>query len=244
MNTSDQKYGGFKERERGLWAGQLIKDHQRLYLRLKPWDMDTHLSLFWGQLIGLEQNIQTFDSEVTTQHLWLLNLLWWGFPWWLSVNESAYNAGDTGDAGSIPGSRRSLPLEEEMATPVFLPEKFHGQMSLEGYSPNGRTESDMTECLSTQASTMRLITLIPQGIITQGKNLIAHIYVFWLKILNSSISSSRLHRWMHYLREEQDLFPTLPVACWRSDNIGFIATILVLLLQCLEFLEVSSWKVG
>ena len=38
------------------------------------------------------------------------------------------------------------PLEEEMATtPVFLPEKFHGQRSLVNYSPQGRRESDTTE---------------------------------------------------------------------------------------------------
>ena len=43
------------------------------------------------------------------------------------------------------------PLEEEMATtPVFLPEKFHGQRSLADYSPRGCTESDMTERLNTQ----------------------------------------------------------------------------------------------
>ena len=30
-------------------------------------------------------------------------------------------------------------------TPVFLPGEFHGQRSLEGYSPWGRKESDMTE---------------------------------------------------------------------------------------------------
>ena len=29
-------------------------------------------------------------------------------PWWLSGKESACNAGDTGDMGSIPGSGRSL----------------------------------------------------------------------------------------------------------------------------------------
>ena len=29
--------------------------------------------------------------------------------------------------------------------PVFLPEEFHGQRSLVGYSPWGHTESDMTE---------------------------------------------------------------------------------------------------
>ena len=38
------------------------------------------------------------------------------------------------------------PLEEEMAiTPVFLPEKFHVEMSLVGYIPMGRKESDTTE---------------------------------------------------------------------------------------------------
>ena len=44
---------------------------------------------------------------------------------------------------------RDDPLEEEMAThPVFLPTKSHGQRSLEGYSPEGREESDSTEQLS------------------------------------------------------------------------------------------------
>ena len=41
--------------------------------------------------------------------------------------ESASNAGDTGDAGSIPGSGKS--------NAVFLPDKSRGQRSLEGYSP-------------------------------------------------------------------------------------------------------------
>ena len=51
---------------------------------------------------------------------------------------------DTGDMGLIPGSGRSLgagngkPLQ-------FLPGKFHGQMSLAGFSLWGRKESDMTE---------------------------------------------------------------------------------------------------
>ena len=30
-----------------------------------------------------------------------------GLPWWLSDKESAYNAGDTGVLGSVPGSGRS-----------------------------------------------------------------------------------------------------------------------------------------
>ena len=41
------------------------------------------------------------------------------------------------------------PLEKEMAiTLVFLPEEFHGQRSLVGYSRWGRKESDTTERLT------------------------------------------------------------------------------------------------
>ena len=58
-------------------------------------------------------------------------------------NPSA-NAGDARDSGSIPRSGRSL-QNKWQPTPVFLPEKFHGQRSLVGYSPWGPKESDMTE---------------------------------------------------------------------------------------------------
>ena len=41
--------------------------------------------------------------------------------------------------GKIPWRREQLP------TPLFWPGEFHGQRSLEGYSPWGHKESDMTE---------------------------------------------------------------------------------------------------
>ena len=44
-----------------------------------------------------------WDTNVTFA-LWYIVL---GLPWWLSSKESACNAGDTGDVGSIPGSGRS-----------------------------------------------------------------------------------------------------------------------------------------
>ena len=45
----------------------------------------------------------------------------------------------------VPSLGWKDPLEEEMApTPVFLPEKSHGQKSLAGYSPWGRKGLDMT----------------------------------------------------------------------------------------------------
>ena len=53
-----------------------------------------------------------------------------GFPSGSDGKESAHNAGDpasTPGLGRFPGGRQ--------ATPVFLPEKSHGQRSLAGYSP-------------------------------------------------------------------------------------------------------------
>ena len=58
-----------------------------------------------------------------------------------------------GDLGSIRGLVRSL--EEGMAThSIFLHGEFHGQRSLDGYSPWGCTESDMTERLMLSLSQM------------------------------------------------------------------------------------------
>ena len=41
---------------------------------------------------------------------------------------------------------RKIPWRREwLPTPVFLPEEFHGQRNLEGYSPWGHKESSTTE---------------------------------------------------------------------------------------------------
>ena len=65
-----------------------------------------------------------------------------------SVKESACNAGDVRDEGSIPGLGRS-PGRKWQPTPVFLPGESHGQRCLVGYSPWGHKESDTAEQLST-----------------------------------------------------------------------------------------------
>ena len=52
-----------------------------------------------------------------------------GFPGGSDGKESVYNAGDL---GSIPGLEN--PLQKGMA-PVELPEEFHRQRCLAGYSP-------------------------------------------------------------------------------------------------------------
>ena len=69
-----------------------------------------------------------------------------GLPCWVSGRESACNAVDVGLilVGKIPWRRAWQP------TPVFLPGESHGQRSLVGYSPSGRTESDMTEVTKQQ----------------------------------------------------------------------------------------------
>ena len=71
--------------------------------------------------------------------------VFFGLPWWFSGKESACNAGDL---GWIPGWGRFLWRRARQSTPVLLPGEFHGQRSLAGYSPWGRTGLDVTEQLS------------------------------------------------------------------------------------------------
>ena len=56
------------------------------------------------------------------------------FPGGSDSKESTCNAGDL---GLIPWSRRSPGEEYWWPTPAFLPGEFHGQRSVEGYSPWG-----------------------------------------------------------------------------------------------------------
>ena len=58
------------------------------------------------------------------------------------VKNPPASAGDAGDSGSIPGSRRFPWRKKQQPTPVFLPGESHGQRSLEGYSPWGRRVGD------------------------------------------------------------------------------------------------------
>ena len=66
--------------------------------------------------------------------------------------ESACNAGDTGDLGLIPGLGQYPGDGKWQPTPVFLPEKAHGQRNLAGNSPWGRKDSDTTERLTHTAT--------------------------------------------------------------------------------------------
>ena len=60
------------------------------------------------------------------------------------------NTGDRRDRREFNPYVRKIPWNRKwQPSPVFLPGKFQGQRSLEGYSPWGRKESDMTEGLRT-----------------------------------------------------------------------------------------------
>ena len=53
------------------------------------------------------------------------------------------SAGDTEDAASLPGSRRSPAGGKWQPIPVFLSGESHGQRSLAGYGPGDCKESDV-----------------------------------------------------------------------------------------------------
>ena len=72
------------------------------------------------------------------------SILLLGFPGGSVVKNLPANSGDPGDTSSI--LRSEDPLEKKMATHSnILPGESHEQRSLEGYSPWGPIELDVTE---------------------------------------------------------------------------------------------------
>ena len=66
-----------------------------------------------------------------------------GLPWWLSIKESASNAGDAGDLGSVPGWGRSLGGGHDNPLQYSCLEK---PMDREAWwAPWGCKESDTTD---------------------------------------------------------------------------------------------------
>ena len=84
----------------------------------------------------------------------LPNQTQWASQVALVVKNPSANAGGVREAGSIPGSGRSLERTWQ-PTPIFLSGESHGQRSLVGYSPQGCKKLDTTEV--TQHIYMQLI---------------------------------------------------------------------------------------
>ena len=70
------------------------------------------------------------------------------FPGGAGGKGSPANAGDIRDSGSVSGWRRSLGKVNGDPLQIFLPEEFHGQRSLVGYSPWGHRGSDTNKQLT------------------------------------------------------------------------------------------------
>jgi len=68
-----------------------------------------------------------------------------GFPGGSVVKNLPPNIGDAGDVESNPWIRKVPWSRKWQPTSVFLTGKSHGQRSLEGCSPMGPKELDMTE---------------------------------------------------------------------------------------------------
>ena len=83
-----------------------------------------------------------------------------------------------GRPGRSPGEGNGNSL-----TPVFLPEKFHGQRNLMGYNPWGCKESDITEHTRTKEVKFALDCL-QEGDEKWGKFMIGYLGVtrVWVKL--------------------------------------------------------------
>ena len=81
------------------------------------------------------------------------------FPDSTGGKESTCIVGDARDVGSIPGSGRSPGGGHGKPLQYSCLKNPHGQRSLEGYSPWGHEESDMTEHAHVRAHTHTLIEM-------------------------------------------------------------------------------------
>ena len=88
------------------------------------------------------------DKNEGTQEGVLVNVTWSGFPLCSQaslVAQMVKNLPQYRRPGFNPWMGRIPWRREWRPTPVFLPEEFHGQRNLAGYSPWGHKESNMAE---------------------------------------------------------------------------------------------------
>ena len=80
-----------------------------------------------------------------------------GFPGGAVTKNPRANAGDTRDAGSIPGSGRFPGAGNGNPLQYSCLEKIHRQKSPAGYSPWGREESDISEHAHTMMAKLQAL---------------------------------------------------------------------------------------
>ena len=103
-----------------------------------------------GGFIGSVGNKRSMPI-IHKQHLSMSTFL--KLPRWPTGKESTCQCRRCSRRGFDPWAGKIPWRRKWQLTPIFLPGRSHGQSSLEGYSPWGGKESDMTERLSTYAHT-------------------------------------------------------------------------------------------
>ena len=115
--------------------------------------------------------------------------------------------------------------------PIFLPGEAHGQRNLEGYSPQGHKESDMTEWLSTHRNTLRNWDPLFKGLTC------SHTYseIQW----ENSLKASRLYVGLPWwLRRKSVEGNSSKSICWgsrdswNSPGRGVLADTIISLSTC------------
>ena len=90
-------------------------------------------------LYGMTASGQMSELQVQQFVLWAKQVVGYSYGNHMRLPSVApgFPPGDAGDSGSIPESGRS-PKKDMAFSPIFLPEKSHGQRSLACYSLVGR----------------------------------------------------------------------------------------------------------
>ena len=128
-----------------------------VFFKVSPMEDELSRPLHPGYRNHLEEEpgktVETESLSVSVKSIFLKLGQFMGFPGASDSKESTRNAGEMGDLASVPGWGRCPGEGTGYPLQYSCLESPHGQRSLVGYSPWGRTESDTTERLSTAQHT-------------------------------------------------------------------------------------------
>ena len=117
--------------------------------------MDMSLSKLWELVMDREAwraSVHRVAKSQTRLSDWTTTtIIHMGLPRWCSDTEPAYQCRRLRRHRLDPWVGKTPWRKKWQPTPLFLPEKFHRQRSLMGYSPWGCKEPDTTEQLSMHA---------------------------------------------------------------------------------------------
>ena len=106
----------------------------------------------WETCSARNMNKESLQNVILQWFIRELVSSWLGFPGGSVVKKKKYSACQCKRCGFDPWVRNIPWSRKWQPTPVFLPGKMHGQRSLEGYSPWGCQESNMTEHACTHST--------------------------------------------------------------------------------------------